>query len=548
MTEPSSIESEVASLRTEVQALRRALAQSEDRLRLIVESVKDFSIFSVDPEGNIATWNTGAERIFGYSESEIIGRHAALLFTPEDRAIGAPQQELTDALETGRGEDERWHLRKDGRLFYASGMVTPIRDDAGTLRGFTKVARDMTAAKLAAEERERLHASERAARAEAEAANKAKDHFLASLSHELRTPLTPVLLTACNLRNDETLPAHLRQDLDLICANVQLEARLIDDLLDLTRIETGKLHLDCAILDLHELVAETLQIVGNEAEEKSIEIDLQLAAQEHHVWADRARLKQVVWNVLKNAIKFTPRGGQVTLTSANSEGAIQLEIRDNGIGIPAHVLPKLFTSFEQGSALTTLRFGGVGLGLAISRAITDLHGGHISAASEGPGHGSIFTLSLQAADAVSGQASTDTDLKKVCTGLRVLLVEDHEPTAFVLTRLLKKRGHDVAVANTIREALQVAATAEDRQLLISDIGLPDGTGYDLVAQLQSRQRKLPAIAISGYGMEADTRRSAASGFGAHLIKPVDMEKVDAAIFELCGEVCDQIEVSSRESV
>ena len=543
MSQSPGPETELQKVTEELRAARAALASAEDRLSLMIESVKDFSIFSTDPAGVVMSWNTGAERVFGYAEPEILGRSADVLFTPEDRAAGAPDAERQQALEIGRGEDERWHVRGDGSLFYASGIVTPIVDHEGTLRDFTKVARDMTASKLAAEEREQLLAREKAAREEAEVANKAKDQFLASLSHELRTPLTPVLLTACTLRADETLPAAIRDDLGLICANIELEARLIDDLLDITRIETGKLHLDFAVVELHDLVRETLSILESESGRKTLSIEVDLAAEQPHVCADHSRLKQVIWNVLKNAIKFTPADGRITLQTRNRDGLVELTISDTGIGIPAHVLPKLFDLFEQGSLATSKQFGGVGLGMAISRAIMEMHGGEIRAESRGQGEGATFTISLAVARPTKdGEVDPPSPVTKVCTGLRVLLVEDHEPTAFVLTRLLKKRGHHVTVANTITEARAQVTRLPDLNLIISDIGLPDGSGHDLLREVRGLARELPAIAISGYGMEKDMARSADSGFTEHLTKPVDMQKVDAPIYRLCGDICRQVEV------
>ena len=380
----------------------------------------------------------------------------------------------------------------------------------------------------------------RAAKEQAEAASRSKDNFLAALSHELRTPLTPVLMTAAALREDPRLPADAREQLGMMERNIALEARLIDDLLDLTRITRGKLSLRLQPCDAHSLISLAVEIVRDEAQAKGIAIERSFAAPHSGLVADPARFQQVIWNLLRNAVKFTPRGGHIAIRTANAprEGGaerLQIEIRDSGVGIEPEALDRIFQAFEQAGRANDHRFGGLGLGLAIARAIVDLHGGTIRAESAGAGRGATFTIELpdamepphgiessHHAGAAPGSAAT------AGTGsLRLLLVEDHGATLEVLTRLLSREGHHVVAAATVGAAL-AAAEKEEFDAVVSDLGLPDGTGTELMVQLRERHG-LRGIALSGYGMEEDLERTREAGFIAHLIKPVDFNQLRRAL-------------------
>ncbi len=361
----------------------------------------------------------------------------------------------------------------------------------------------------------------------AEAASRAKDSFLAALSHELRTPLTPVLLRVAALAATPELPDKLRSDLRMIQRNVELEAKLIDDLLDLTRITRGKLALHFEVVGVHEVLQHVVEICGEEAESKRISIDVDAAADEQHVWADPGRLRQVFWNLVKNAVKFTPEGGQIAVRTSNPEpGKIQIQVIDPGIGIEPDVLPRLFNAFEQGDPGVTRSFGGLGLGLAISKALVDQHSGVLTGLSPGRGRGATFTVTLATV------MSSPPEEVAVAQGggarsLRLLLVEDHPPTLEVMAALLEIAGHEVNTAIDLRSARALAASREF-DLVVSDLGLPDGTGFDLMSGLRD-QYGLRGIAVSGYGMEEDLRRSREAGFLEHLVKPVDVEKLKAAL-------------------
>ncbi len=380
---------------------------------------------------------------------------------------------------------------------------------------------------------------------EAQRANTAKDQFLATLSHELRTPLAPVLAVVSALESDPRLRELIGGALAVIRRNVELEARLIDDLLDLTRISRGKLELHLQPSDLRDALAHALQSCSAEEDGsgKWIAVETELAAIDHTVCADVPRLTQVFWNLLKNAFKFTPDGGTVRVRTRQEAGGIAVEVSDTGMGIDPDLLPRIFDSFEQGERSITRRFGGLGLGLAISKALVELHKGRIMAASDGEGLGSTFTVWLPCAPAGAGAQARSADADNDGDGgapdlrqgqlLRILLVEDHADTAAALADLLDLLGHQVVVAHDVASGLAAAATALEGgglDLVISDLGLPDGSGLDLMREL-SGQHGVRGIALSGYGTDRDIRASHEAGFALHLTKPVDLERLRAALQE-----------------
>jgi signal transduction histidine kinase/CheY-like chemotaxis protein len=380
---------------------------------------------------------------------------------------------------------------------------------------------------------ERAAAGEEMARAKdaAESANRAKDDFLAALSHELRTPLNPVLLLASELQNQKSLSPEVHADLATIRRNVELEARLIDDLLDLTRITRGKVSLEVRPTPVHRVLRESLEILEAEVAAKELRLVWNLEARRDIALADPVRLQQVLWNVLRNAIKFTPPSGAVTLGSHEAAGGrFVLEISDTGPGIASEHLGTIFETFNQGAG--GHRFGGLGLGLAIARSIVEMHGGSIQAESAGNGQGATFRIELPLLQGVPGSA-TSTDLDpaeappEALPSLRILLVEDHEPTRTALSRLLQRRRHEVTPVENLASARR-AAEEQHFDLLISDLGLPDGDGVDLMRHFQASGGP-PGIALSGYGMDEDLRRTRAAGFFAHLVKPVDVDMLDRTL-------------------
>lgn len=370
----------------------------------------------------------------------------------------------------------------------------------------------------------------------AERAGRAKDNFLAAISHELRTPLAPVLVATAALREDARLPADVRAQLGMIERNVALEARLIDDLLDLTKISRGKLHLRSEPCDAHSLIGLAIEIVRDHAREKEITIERHFTAQHSGITADPARIQQVVWNLLRNAVKFTPRGGKISVRTAeeyphDAERWLRLEVTDTGIGIAPAKLEQIFTPFDQGDIGGDHRFGGVGLGLAITRAVVLLHGGRITAESPGPNRGATFVVELPGAieprvavtDNTPPSLASPALSRELPSPLRLLIVEDHLNTLTVLAQLLRRDGHHVVATANVADALAAAET-HAFDLVISDLGLPDGTGVELMEKLRATYG-LRGIALSGYGMKDDLRRSSDAGFVTHLIKPVAMTEL-----------------------
>jgi signal transduction histidine kinase len=383
-------------------------------------------------------------------------------------------------------------------------------------------------------ERRRIEEELQRQKSVVETANRTKDHFLAMLSHELRTPLTPVISALESLEMEPTQTADSRASLAMVRRNVELETQLIDDLLDFTRIAKDKMQLRFAPVDAHLAVSNVVEICRAEATSKELQVQLNLRAKSYHVTADAAKFQQIIWNLLKNAIKFTPIGGDIVISSKNpSETVLTLSVRDTGIGMEPEIMQRIFDPFEQGNRSFEQRFGGLGLGLAISKSLAQAHGGTLTAQSDGSNCGSSFTLSMQtlsSSEAASVTAKAATEFAR--HALKVLLVDDHHDTCAALQKLLARRGHLVSVTHNVRSAMEAAARNKF-DLLISDIALPDGTGMDLMKQLRAIA-STPGIAISGFGNNGDIERSLQAGFVEHLIKPIKLDKLEAAIERALG--------------
>jgi PAS domain S-box-containing protein len=489
-------------------------------LAAIVESSDD-AIIGKDLDGKIISCNRGVERLFGYSCAALIGQPMAVLVPPEIRDEEARILELLR-----RGEEiqhyETIRRHKNGTLVSVSLTISPIRDARGKIIGFSDIAHDITQRKEGEKKLEESLAREKAA-------NCAKDDFLATLSHELRTPLNPVLLLASDGARNGDFSPQARMDFDTIRKNVELEARLIDDMLDLTRITRRKLTLEQKPVDIHAALQDAADTVRSEMTNKNIELVLNLNSGKPVVTGDAVRLRQIFWNILKNAVKFTPADGKISVeTQASKNDKIVVRIADTGIGMNPGETEHIFGAFTQGAH----QFGGLGLGLAISRALVELHTGSIRAESLGKGQGATFTIELPLAGEMtkpepalkSAQVPAAVASGK---GITILLVEDHEPTRLSLMHLLVRRNYKVVPAGSLSEARSLLEK-EEFNLLISDIGLPDGNGCDLMEESHKR-RHLKGIALTGYGMEHDISRSRAAGFVAHLTKPVHIESLDHAL-------------------
>jgi PAS domain S-box-containing protein len=407
--------------------------------------------------------------------------------------------------------------------------VSGLRDTNGEITRWFGSFTDIHAQHEANVERERLLSAEQSARQTAEEANRAKDRFLAMLSHELRTPLTPVLAGTRVLELMPDLSEGAQASVRMIRRNIELEARLIDDLLDLTRVANGKLRLSLETVDVHEAIDGVLDLFRSEFQLKQLDVTIEKAAEHHHVLADRARLQQMLWNLVRNAAKFTPDGGYIYVRTHNTRSQIEISIEDTGIGIAPEQIGKLFNAFEQGSQRMTQQFGGLGLGLAITKALADAHGGKVNAESPGPHCGATFKISLPIAAApasklvVAADATSDAEER-----LDILLVEDHADTAEVMAHLMSSLGHEVTVATCVADALAATERAAF-DLIVSDVGLPDGTGIEFIAALRKRGTQVPAVALTGYGTDDDIRRCLEAGFTAHLTKPVNFSQLEEQI-------------------
>jgi signal transduction histidine kinase len=418
-------------------------------------------------------------------------------------------------------------IRKDGTELPIDDSGAPIRDGTGQFCGVVLVFRDFSDRKQA--ERDLLAAKE-----VAETANKAKDQFLAMLSHELRTPLTPVLATLNLWEASEDLPAALQPEVQMLRRSIEMEARIIDDLLDLTRIGRGLLSFSPENADVHAIVNFLIGLSRSEFLTKELKTDLQLKATRHHVHTDAARLQQVLWNILRNAIKFTDNRGTITVVTSNDEAnKIEIAITDTGIGMTPETISKLFVPFEQADPTRNRRYGGLGLGMAISSALVDLLEGEVRAESPGLGKGSTFVVSFSTVDPAANGADADRIEGFSRDRVRVLLLEDHDDTARALTRLLESRGYRIKTASTISAALQ-SVESHEFDLLLCDLGLPDGTGVEFISKVRE-QRKTPAIALTGFGMQQDVDRAREAGFNAHLTTPVSLQKLEMTIARLLQE-------------
>jgi len=425
------------------------------------------------------------------------------------------------------------HISRGYSLGAVDYILTPVVPDIlrAKISVFVDLFKKTEQIKRQAEERANLIREQTAAehaRAEAERASAAKDRFLAMLSHELRTPLTPVLASILTLESENSVPENMQESLQLIRRNVELEARLIDDLLDLTRISKGKVQLSFEIVDAHRLLRNALEICQLDIEQKKLELRTEFAANKVYLEADPARLQQIFWNLIKNAVKFTPNGGKLSIRTTNDgNGQLRVEVEDSGCGIDPQLLPRVFDAFEQGGRT---QLGGLGLGLAISKALVEAHHGLINAQSGGRNQGTRFTTLFPTCENNAIPESTHAPRSaSERRSVRLLLVEDHEDTNRSLTRLLRRRGYEVHPAYDMRSALDLAANKQF-DVLVSDIGLPDGSGIDLLKTLRSKGEVF-GIALSGYGMEDDIRRSRDVGFSHHLTKPVDLNKLDSIIQE-----------------
>jgi PAS domain S-box-containing protein len=490
---------------------------AEERFRFLVESVKDYALFILDPSGHVATWNTGAERIKGYKADEIIGKHFSVFYPPEE--VYKTEFELVVAEKEGRFEDEGYRLRKDGTKFWANVVISPIRDRKGTLIGFSKVTRDLTDRKA--------REAETTARLAAEQANQAKDEFLAMLGHELRNPLAPILtaLQLIKLRGETAL----QKEHEVIERQVTHMMHLVDDLLDVSRVTRGKIDLKSRRLDLRDPIAKAIEIASPLFEQRRHHFEVEVPPHAIPVDGDEPRLTQVFANLLTNAAKYTDPGGHVSLRVQVETESVTVEVVDNGQGIEAELLTKVFDPFVQAYQTPDRAVGGLGLGLALVKSLVGLHGGKVEAQSPGRNKGSRFAVTFRLAEQAPVPPPRRTERVNAIPlthhKQRILVVDDNEDARMLLCEVLSAVGHDVKSAGDGPEAM---ATAEhfSPEVAILDIGLPVMDGYELAARLREMAKgPLRLIALSGYGRPGDHAKSTAAGFERHLVKPVDLKSL-----------------------
>jgi PAS domain S-box-containing protein len=531
-----------------------SLRLSEERFRLLVEGVAEYAIFMLDVNGHVATWNDGAQRIKGYAAADIIGRHFSVFYPPETRASGWPEHELQVAAEIGRFVDTGWRLRQDGTAFWANVTITAMRDDAGRLLGFAKLTRDLTETKrveaieLAGAERELMLEAERNARIAAQRATRVKDEFLATLSHELRTPLSAILgWTQIILRTEDGGGVDQRRAVEVIDRNARAQVQLIDDLLDLSRIMTGKIRLDLQQVSLPEIVQAAVDSAQPIAAAKDIRLRSVVDPSLTMVSADSSRLQQVAWNLLTNAVKFTPKGGQVQVLVQRVNSHVELSVADTGIGIAPAFLPLVFDRFSQGDSSTTRSHGGLGLGLAICKQLVELHGGSIRAASAGEGQGATFFVELplsvlQIEDETRRTHPTvrveDAEMLALprLDGIHAFVIDDEPDARDLLRRVLQDQGAVVTPFAAAEDALAALRTSRP-SVIVSDIGMPVMDGYQMIRELRAselRDSRVPALALTAFARAEDRKRALVAGFQAHLAKPFDVAELVLLLADLVG--------------
>ena len=525
----------------------------EQRYRLVIENITGYAIFMIDPDGNVATWNSGAQRMLGYPSEQIVGQPAAVFFTDSTGLVSATfQREMQEALASGRAAGVGWRVNASGKQFFVESVLMAVRGEADDLLGFAKFMKDVDVQHRIEMEREGLLVSERVARSEAERSGRMKEEFLATLSHELRTPLNAVLGWSQVLRRSQGLTPETLKGLNVIERNARAQARIIDDLLDMSSIISGKVRLEVQLLDLAGIVDAAVSTVRFTAQTKDIRLQTHVEPDMPPVKGDSSRLQQVFWNLLVNAVKFTPRNGSVSVSLQRVDSNLEVRISDDGEGIDPAFLPFVFDRFRQADASSVRRHGGLGLGLSIVKQLVELHGGSISARSIGSGQGATFIVSLPVSSAtaldeqplapgrspsIEPSAHLGADSKVDLSGVRVLVVDDQLDARSLLTRLLEEHGATVFAAESAHQALQhISEGAPD--VIVSDIGMPGEDGYSFirrVRELQAGGTLIPALALTAYARLEDRQKAIESGYQSHLSKPVNAIEFVATVARLTGK-------------
>ena len=522
----------------------RVLREKEALYELLVTSVEEYAIYTCDSQGIITSWNEGVERIFGYKRDQFLNQHYGIVFASQAEA----RSDLDAARRNGRVQYDRWHGRGDGSRFYASGSLQSIRNEAGQNVGFVNIVRDVTARRQSEEERASLLASERAAREDAERANRLKDEFLATLSHELRTPLSSILGWTQLLKMHQLPPHEVDEGIAVIERNARAQAQLIEDLLDVSRIISGKINLNFETISLCQLIESTKESFQTAVDAKKIVLNVHCDPDSGTIEGDSARLQQVLSNLVSNAIKFTPQNGAVTLEVVRKPDYVEITVADTGQGIDAKFLPYVFDRFRQADSSTTRSQAGLGLGLAIVRHLVELHGGEIRAESAGTGQGATFRVLLPLIPIPPGirergqiekhrQSDETFNIAPNLSGIKVLIVDDDPDGRDLIRRALEQCQAQVFSAASSAEGFD-AFGAHHPDVIVSDIGMPNEDGYGFIRRIRELEGEasnpVPAVALTAFAQSEDRERTLRSGFQMHVSKPVIPQKLVSVVARLCG--------------
>lgn len=501
---------------TERRANEEALRRSEEQLRLMVEAVQDYAIFMLSEDGTVLSWNAAAQSLTGYEAAEAIGRQHADFFTADDLATGRPMAEIATARAAGRAESQGWCVRKDGSTFWASMLVTPVLDLQGALRGFVSVTRDLSG------QRRLL---------ELEQATRRTHDFLAVLGHELRNPLAPIRNAISIMQMHPQMPAALYKPRDIIDRQLAQLTRLVDDLLDVARISTGKIALQMSRTDMRHIVEASLESVKSQAAARRQQLSATLTEQPAWVNGDASRLIQALHNVMHNAVKYTPAGGQIRLVQRLEGRNCVVSVADSGRGIAPEGLERIFQMFvQEDDVQRSPAESGLGIGLNLARSLVETHGGRLTAESPGLGQGSTFTMLLPLIEAAAEEPeATAGGPEAGGVALRVLVVDDNRDSADTMSRLLELLGHRTMVAYGAADAAGMARGFEP-DIVFLDLNLPDGDGYGVMEQLRASLQRQPLYAaMTGYGQDNDRANTRKAGFEVHLVKPVSFDEVRDAL-------------------
>jgi PAS domain S-box-containing protein len=503
---------------------QEALAQAEERIRLLIDGVVDYAIFMLDKEGIVTSWNSGAERMKGYKAEEVIGKHFSRFYVPEDVEAGKPWEELALARTAGRHEREGWRLKKDGQRFWARAVVSALYGPDGHLRGFAEVTQDLS-------ERRHTQALERAA--------KNVDEFIAVLAHELRNPLAPIETAMQVIASTAPTEPKREEMLQIIARQTTQLRRVVNEMLDVSRITAGELSVSRSRVELSDIARHGLETATPAIEAAKHRVELDFAATPLYVDGDAYRLAQLAANLLNNAARYTPAGGVIRISTRAEAGCAVLKVRDSGRGIAPQWIERIFDMFVHDRAGVDLSSGGLGVGLALSRRIAELHGGSLVASSAGEHKGSEFMLRIPlcASDTPTEEAdmTTESAASPGVTGpRRILIVDDNVDAAISLQILLNSLGHETAVAHGGMEALATARNFKPDVVLL-DIGLPDIDGYDVARRLRSQKAHahVRIVAVTGWGGDAK-QKALEAGFDLHLVKPIDSAALAQALEQRNG--------------